>query len=297
MAATTELEFLADQPAVVLDRVGMTYDVPTDEKRDLSAEPITTRAIHRLTGKRPTVQVEALRNISLVVNRGESIGIIGRNGSGKSTLMKLINGRVPPTSGAIYASSRPTLLGVSAALVPDLSGEQNIMLGCLAMGMTKAEVRAKYEEIVDVSGLRKSIHLPMKTYSSGMGSRLQFAISTAVETEILLIDEALNTGDDQFKGRTKRKMDELRANAGCVFLVSHSLTTIRKLCSRVIWLDDGELVTDGDPAYVTRWYKNYVEQLTEGDLPGARKTRHRLMNQLPVPTIIDRQSGRRSVRG
>lgn len=296
MAATTELEFLPDQPSVVLDNVSMTYDVPTDEKLDLSEAPFGKRALRRLTGQQPTIKVEALKNVSLVANAGESIGIIGRNGSGKSTLMKLINGRVPPTSGAVYASSRPTLLGVSAALVPDLSGEQNIMLGCLAMGMSKAEVRSKYEEIVEISGLERSIHLPMKTYSSGMGSRLQFAISTAIDTEILLIDEALNTGDDQFKGRTKRKMDELRANAGCVFLVSHSLATIRQLCSRVIWLDDGEVITDGDPAYVTRWYKTHVEQLTNGDVGGARKTKARLMHQLPVPMIVDRQSGRRSVR-
>lgn len=296
MAATTELEFLPDQPSVVLDNVSMTYDVPTDEKLDLRGAPLSQRALRRLTGKQPTIKVEALKNVSLVANGGESIGIIGRNGSGKSTLMKLINGRVPPTSGAVYASSRPTLLGVSAALVPDLSGEQNIMLGCLAMGMSRAEVRSKYEEIVEISGLERSIHLPMKTYSSGMGSRLQFAISTAVDTEILLIDEALNTGDDQFRGRTKRKMDELRANAGCVFLVSHSLATIRQLCSRVIWLDDGEVITDGDPAYVTRWYKTHVEQLTNGDVAGARKTKARLMHQLPVPMIIDRQSGRRSLR-
>lgn len=297
MGATTEPDFYTEQPAVVIDDISMTYEVTTDEKQVARSKSFATRVAHRLAGGQPTVQVEALKNISLVVNHGESVGIIGRNGSGKSTLMKLINGRVPPTSGRIYASSKPTLLGVSAALVPDLSGEQNIMLGCLAMGLSTAEAREKYDEIVETSGLERSIHLPMRTYSAGMGSRLQFAISTAVDTEILLIDEALNTGDDQFKGRTKRKMDELRAKAGCVFLVSHSPSTIRQMCSRAIWLDDGELVTDGDPAYVTRWYRTYVDQLTKGDTSAARKTKHRLMHQLVVPQIVNRQSGRRSLKG
>ncbi|MHA7276365.1 ABC transporter ATP-binding protein [Arthrobacter sp. HLT1-21] len=235
-----------------------------------------------------------MKNVSLVVARGESVGIIGRNGSGKSTLMKLINGRVPPTSGAIYASSRPTLLGVSAALVPDISGEENITLGCLAMGMSRSDIAGAYQNIVELSGLEESIHLPMRTYSSGMGSRLQFAIATAVDPEILLIDEALNTGDDQFKGRTKQRMDELLDKAGCVFLVSHSVGTITEMCSRVVWLDEGEVVMDGDPSEVIKWYRMFIKHLTARDRVAAMKVKRRMMNDLLTPQLVARETGRRS---
>lgn len=291
MVAMSELEIVLGQPAVVIDRVSMTYRVPSKEGKGSVAgkdAPDGSRARRRM------IDVHALKQISLVVDRGESVGIIGRNGSGKSTLMKLINGRVPPTSGAIYASARPTLLGVSAALVPDLTGRENIMLGCLAMGMSKAQIRQKYQAVVELSGLERSIDLPMKTYSSGMGSRLQFAIATAIDQEILLIDEALNTGDDQFKGRTKARMDELRAKAGCVFLVSHSEATIKELCTRVIWLDDGELLMDGDPHEVTKWYRTFIRHLTAGDRVAALKTRRRVMKSLTVPEVVPRQTGRRS---
>jgi teichoic acid transport system ATP-binding protein len=270
----------------------MTYEVPTTAQNAPSDRK--RGGMGRMLRRQPSVSVAALKDISLVASRGESIGIIGRNGSGKSTLMKLINGRVPPTSGAVYASSRPTLLGVSAALVPDLSGQENIVLGCLAMGMTRGEIKRKYEGIVAVSGLADSIRLPMRTYSSGMGARLQFAIATAVETEILLIDEALNTGDDQFKGHTKAKMDELRSKAGCVFLVSHSLETIRELCNRVLWLDEGQIVMDGEPDDVIKWYRTFTKYLAAGDRILALKTRRRMINNLKVPGVLPRESGRRS---
>lgn len=287
----SELEIVLGQPAVVIDRVSMTYRVPSKEGK---ASQSDKQSPDTQASRRKMVDVHALKELSLVVDRGEAVGIIGRNGSGKSTLMKLINGRVPPTTGAIYASGRPTLLGVSAALVPDLTGRENIMLGCLAMGMSKTQIRNKYQDIVELSGLERSINLPMKTYSSGMGSRLQFAIATAIDQDILLIDEALNTGDDQFKERTKRRMDELRAKAGCVFLVSHSEATIKELCSRVLWLDDGELLMDGDPHEVTKWYRTFIKYLTAGDRVAALKTRRRVRKSLILPEVVPRESGRRS---
>ncbi|MBG6189926.1 teichoic acid transport system ATP-binding protein [Arthrobacter sp. CAN_A212] len=290
---TSEIEFVAEQPAVVVDKVSMVYQVQSKEQAAQKG-PRLLRPVRRAIGRDTSVKLQALKEVSVVVHHGESVGIIGRNGSGKSTLMKLINGRVPPSSGAVYASARPTLLGVSAALVPDISGEQNIMLGCLAMGMSKADIASKYQSIVELSGLEDSIHLPMKTYSSGMGSRLQFAIATAVDTEILLIDEALNTGDDQFKGRTKQRMNELLTNAGCVFLVSHSLGTIKDMCSRVIWLDEGELVMDGNPDEVIKWYRTFVKHLTARDRVAAMKTKRRVMYDLVVPEVVVRETGRRS---
>lgn len=287
MAVTSERSLAPEQPVVVLDAVSMAYSVPMTGREVVSGSNRTHR-------RQPRSIVTALNGISLVARRGESIGIIGRNGSGKSTLMKLINGRVPPTTGAIYASSRPTLLGVSAALLPDLSGRDNIMLGCLAMGMSRAEITRKFDDIVSLSGLSDAIDRPMRTYSSGMGARLQFAIATAVEPEILLIDEALNTGDDQFKGQTKAKMDELRSKAGCVFLVSHSLGVIKEMCSRVLWLDDGEIVMDGRPDEVIKWYRIFTKHLAAGDRVLALKTKRRMVSNLHVAAVNPLEPGRRS---
>ncbi|NQD89759.1 ABC transporter ATP-binding protein, partial [Paenarthrobacter sp. CM16] len=231
--------------------------------------------------------------ISLVVERGESVGIIGRNGSGKSTMMKLISGQVAPTHGAVYASSTPVLLGVNAALVPELSGDQNVVLGCLAMGMTREQIDARFDSIVEVSGLDSAIFLPMKTYSSGMASRLRFAIAASVNPEILLVDEALNTGDAQFNNRSKARMDELRAQAGCVFIVSHGLDTIRDMCSRVIWLDKGELIMDGPAEDVTATYKDFSSNLSRGNNLTAAGIKDEARANLVATRVLERASGRR----
>src|SRR5699024_8556697 len=163
--------------------------------------------------------VEALKPLSLIVNTGEAVGVIGTNGSGKSTLMKMLTGHLPPTAGAIYATSTPIMLGVNAALVKQISGYDNITLGCLAMGMTRKQVSENRNGVIELSGLtHNALILSMKAYSSRMASRLQFAIATSMDPEILIIDEALNTGDAQFRDRTAARIDELRSQAGCVFL-------------------------------------------------------------------------------
>ncbi|MDK1329051.1 ABC transporter ATP-binding protein [Arthrobacter sp. zg-Y1143] len=299
MSATTEFERFVSAPAVVADGVGMTYRVASSRsgfaqgsgKESADAAVAVRRGwSHRLA---PSVEVHALAPISFVAERGEAIGVIGLNGSGKSTLMNLICGKLQPTAGAVYASSTPTMLGVSAALVPDLSGAQNIMLGCLALGMTPAQIAAKYDAILELSGLEASIDLPMRSYSSGMASRLRFAIATAIDPEILIIDEALNTGDDEFRDRTKRRMDDLRKQAGCVFLVSHSLNTIQDLCTRVLWLDKGELLFDGEPSVALNWYRRYTRELAKKDRFAAAKVRRRMLNDLRPVVIQPLAAGRR----
>jgi teichoic acid transport system ATP-binding protein len=247
----------ANHAAVVVDEAAKTYTVGT---AGVKSEDRTFW--QRLRGAKGVSfqEVEALKPLSLVVNTGESVGVIGTNGSGKSTLMKLLTGHLPPTSGAIYATSKPVMLGVNAALVKTISGHDNITLGCLAMGMTREEVEKKRGPIIELSGLSENaLRLPMKAYSSGMASRLQFAIATSMDPEILLIDEALNTGDAQFRGRTKARIDELRGQAGCVFLVSHSLTTIKSMTNRCIWIEQGELIMDADPKSVTTKYSRYTK--------------------------------------
>lgn len=246
-------------PLVVVDNASMRYAVRSASASSTSKGGLRKR-LRRSSGN-VTNEVDALRPLSFVVHQGESIGIIGTNGSGKSTLMNMITGKLPPTTGSVYASSTPTLLGVNAALVKTISGHDNITLGCLAMGMSHSEIEAKRQSIVELSGLQRALHLPLRAYSSGMASRLQFAIATSVDPEILIIDEALNTGDAQFKDRTRARIDELRLNAGCVFLVSHSLKTIKSISTRVLWIEQGDLIQDGDPKLTVAKYVKYTRHL------------------------------------
>jgi teichoic acid transport system ATP-binding protein len=146
----------------------------------------------------------------------------------------------------VYTTCEASLLGVNAALLDDLTGERNVVLGCLAMGMTKKQIRERYQGIVEFSGVGEFINLPMKTYSSGMGSRLRFAIAAAKSHEILLIDEALATGDAEFRVRSHARIDELRAQAGTVFLVAHDLEEVEDTCNRVIWIDQGRIAQQGE---------------------------------------------------
>jgi teichoic acid transport system ATP-binding protein len=189
--------------------------------------------------------IEAVRGVSFAASVGEVIGVIGSNGSGKSTLLRSVAGMLPPSSGEVYARSQPMLLGVGAALKPGLSGRRNIMIGGLALGMSRDEVSGHEQSIIDFAGLQDFIDLPMEAYSSGMKARLHFAIATAVSPEILLIDEALAVGDKDFRRRSAARIREIREQAGTVFLVSHNLHEIRGSCSRTLWMEHGQVVMDG----------------------------------------------------
>lgn len=212
--------------------------------------------------------VHALKGVSFVARENESIGVIGANGSGKSTLMRAVTGLTPPESGAVYASSRPNLLGVGAALIPDLSGDRNIILGGLALGLSRKEVEELHDPIVDFAELHDFIDLPMRTYSSGMQARLKFAIATIKHHEILIVDEALSVGDRRFRQRSENRIREIRDNAGTVFLVSHSMTSVRDTCSRTIWLDKGRMVMDGPTDDVVTAYEE--SRSGGGIVPGSR---------------------------
>lgn len=211
-------------------------------------------------------EVHALKGISFVAYENESIGVIGANGSGKSTLMRAITGLTPPESGAVYASSRPNLLGVGAALIPELSGERNIVLGGLALGLNRKEIEEAHDKIVAFAELQEFIDLPMRTYSSGMQARLKFAIATIKQHEILIVDEALAVGDKSFRQRSENRIREIRDNAGTVFLVSHSMNSIRDTCSRTIWLHRGDLMMDGATEEVVAAY-----EASRSDGIGARR--------------------------
>jgi teichoic acid transport system ATP-binding protein len=209
-------------------------------------------------------EVHAVKGVTFVAYRGEAVGIIGSNGSGKSTLLRAIAGLLPiERGGHLYAAGQPSLLGVNAALMNDLSGERNVVLGLLAMGMSPAEAKGRTKDIIDFSGINERGDfgsLPMKTYSSGMGARLRFAIAAAKKHDVLLIDEALATGDAKFRRRSEQRVRELREEAGTVFLVSHSEQSIRDTCERVIWLESGVIRADGDTDSVMQEYDAYMRK-------------------------------------
>lgn len=232
-------------PMVIVDDLHVVYRVYGGGGDRGTAATALMRMMRRQ--RRPSVrEIHAIRGISFVAYRGDAVGVIGRNGSGKSTLLRAVAGLLPAERGAVYTDGHGALLGVNAALLDDLTGERNVVLGCLAMGMTRQEIKERYAGIVEFSGVGDFISLPMNTYSTGMGSRLRFAIASAKNHDILLVDEALATGDAEFRVKSHRRIDELRAEAGTVFLVAHNLSEIEETCNRVIWLEKGRIVQAGD---------------------------------------------------
>lgn len=239
-----------DERPVVVDvhDLHVTYRVYDDAKLGIRER----LAVGKL--RRRYVEVKAVRGVTFTLREGDSLGIVGANGSGKSTLLTALTGLLPIEGGTIRVRSRPTLLGVGAVLRPQLSGRRNIVLGCLATGMTPAEVEAQMDDIIDFSGLRESIDLPMRTYSSGMRARLTFSIATARVPDILLIDEALAVGDEAFRRRSTERINEIRQRSGAVVLVSHNLNEIRTSCNRAMWMEHGLMVASGSPDEVVDQY-------------------------------------------
>lgn len=242
---------------VVLEDVHVVYRVQGDSRPKIR-EILTG---HGAESREASIRsIHAVRGVSMTAFRGQAIGLIGRNGSGKSTLLQAMAGLLPATAGVVLATSQPLLLGVGAALQAGLSGRRNVLLGGLALGLSKAEIENRMDEIVKFAGLEDFIDLPLKTYSSGMRARLLFSISTAVRPEILLIDEALAVGDEIFRKRSEQRITELLDGAGTVFVVSHSFAAIEDICNRAIWLDQGRVQADGDPGSVLGEYKAFVKR-------------------------------------
>lgn len=256
---------------VAASGVHVHYRVATTKRTAHSRLGSIGGRLRSLVGAEPRVLVRALAGVSLVARHGESVGIIGSNGSGKSTLLRMIAGVEVPTAGRVVARSTPVLLGVNAALVPDLSGAQNVQLGCLALGMDPSAAENAMPEILELSGIGDAIHLPMRTYSSGMGARLRFAIATAANPEILLIDEALSTGDAAFRERSEERMRGLLNAAGTVFLVSHAAQTIEEMCTRAVWLHRGRVVLDGPAEETARKYRWWAWNVAKGETATAEK--------------------------
>ena len=236
-------------PTVIVSHLDVHYTVYGSGRRGTpSGQGTPISFSERLRRNRPTPKVReihAVKDVSFIARHGESIGIIGRNGSGKSTLLRAVAGLIPPSAGRLWVAGEPSLLGVNAVLMSKLSGERNIYIGAQALGLSKAEIAERFDDIVEFAGIGDAVYLPMNTYSSGMGARLRFAISTAAAPDVLMIDEALATGDAHFREKSARRIADIREQAGTVFLVSHSNSSIRQICDRVLWMDQGRLVMDG----------------------------------------------------
>lgn len=252
--------YTLDNPSVVVRDVSRFYRA--DNRRSVFRRP-------KLSTEREGDFVRALNGVSMCAKKGECIGVLGRNGSGKSTLMRLIAGNEAPDEGEVLLSATPTLLNVSAALQPRLPGRTNIRLGLLAQGVDQSEIDRLTEEIMDFAEIGKAVDRPMKTYSSGMGARLKFAISTAVQRDLLLIDEALGTGDASFTERAQERMNGFLTDAGTILLVSHAMASIKSMCTRVVWLHDGEIIADGDVETITLLYNKWTARMARKNFESA----------------------------
>ena len=230
-------------------------------KTNVSKKPSFKEALlHFGRGEKTAITVEALKGVTFDVYRGTVLGVIGANGAGKSTLMKAIAGILPPTQGEIELRGKVSaMLSLGVGFNPNLSGRENVILGGLAAGLSRQVIEENFKQIVDFAELHDHIDMPMRTYSSGMYSRLGFSVATTINPEILLIDEALSTGDASFKEKSSQRIEDLAKQAKTLIVVSHALGTIQELCTDVVWLDHGNLIKTGKPDEIVAAYTKFLK--------------------------------------
>lgn len=205
--------------------------------------------------------IHAVKNLSFSLEKGSILGIVGRNGSGKSTLLRAIAGIFVPDAGMIDRKGlSASLLSIGVGFTPEISGRENIILSGMLLGFGEKEIEEKMDEIIDFSELGKFIDYPVRTYSSGMYSKLAFAISSYLETDILLIDEVFSVGDERFKKKSYARMKELISDSQrTVLIVSHNINTLNTLCNKGLWINDGELMMMDKASVVFDKYRNWME--------------------------------------
>lgn len=238
-----KFQLLNRETAIEIDNVSMEFDMPQEKIDNLKEYCIKwlKRDI------KPKEHLEALKNISFEIKKGERVGIIGYNGAGKSTLLKILAGVLKPTKGEINIEGKVApLLELGAGFDHNYSGRENVFLNGAILGYSKEFLESKYDEIVEFSELGEFMEVPIKNYSSGMIAKLGFAVATLVDPEILILDEILSVGDVRFQKKSSNKLKSMMGSGTTVLLVSHSTAKIRELCHRAIWLEKGEIVMDGE---------------------------------------------------
>lgn len=226
---------------------------------------------HRWLGARQYYrELWALRNIDLTIGHGEVVGIVGQNGSGKSTLLQLVCGTLTPTQGDVQINGRvAALLELGAGFNPEFTGRENVHMSAAIMGLSSSEIAERLEEIIDFSGVRDFIDQPVKTYSSGMFVRLAFSVAISVDPDILVIDEALSVGDGAFARKSFTRIMQMRDAGKTILFCSHSLFQVESLCSRAIWIHQGQIVLDGESAQVVTAYQAFLDKNTTDATPEA----------------------------
>ena len=230
----------------------------------ISYKEIKKISIRRILSKEKTKDeyFEALKGISFSLDEGKILGVIGKNGSGKSTLLRAIAGIFSPDKGRINLHGKSvSLLSIGVGFNNKLSGRENIYLSGMLLGFSEKEIKEKEKEIIEFANIGNFIDKPVKTYSSGMHSKLAFAITAILETDIMLIDEVLSVGDAKFKEKSYNKMKELISDEHrTVIIVSHSLSTLKELCDEIIWLHDGKIIKKGNPKEIIAEYEEFMSK-------------------------------------
>jgi lipopolysaccharide transport system ATP-binding protein len=247
------------ETAIRVENLAKLYQIGTQKKGSLRES--LTHKWQQLTGKQSTVTADfwALQDVSFEIRQGEAVGIIGKNGAGKSTLLKILSRITEPSRGRIELNGRvASLLEVGTGFHPELSGRENIFLNGTILGMTRKEIKAKFDEIVSFSGVEKFIDTPVKFYSSGMYVRLAFAVAAHLEPEILIIDEVLAVGDAEFQKKCLGKMEDVAKGGRTVVFVSHQMGAVSKLCNRAIFMQKGEVALSGSVEDVIAHYLNSI---------------------------------------
>lgn len=240
-----------DKTIINVSNVTMKFRMNSD--KIMSIKEFVTTA---LRGKLKFNEFTALNNVSFKVKKGETVGIIGRNGAGKSTILKVISGILKPTEGSVVCDGNVVpMLELGSGFDQDLTGRENIFLNGAILGYSEEFLNEKYNEIVEFSELGDFINVPIRNYSSGMLMRLAFSIAAVINPEILIVDEILSVGDAAFQEKSKKRMLELMSGGTTVLFVSHSLEQIKEMCSRVIWLEHGEVKMIGEAEEVCNAYQ------------------------------------------
>src|SRR3954468_3281550 len=224
---------------------------------------------------KPDETFTALNDVTLTVPKGRTLGVVGRNGSGKSTALKLVAGITKPTSGTVNVTGRiSALIELGAGFHPEISGRENVFINGIMLGLSKAEITERFDEIVEFAELKDFIDAPVKTYSSGMYMRLGFAVAIHVDPDVLLVDEVLAVGDEGFTHKCLDKFGEFRRRNKTVLLVTHSLGLVERFCDEAIWIDGGQRKAQGDPKRVIGAYITDVERQEEQFLAASDAKAH-----------------------